>query len=138
MDAIKTLQQAIIHFADAENCRQFMVSLRWEDDIVRSHSAIPRRSTISKRRSYTTAMRAPEAEVLAQGRHRFGRFTHRPGEVASGHLASPNCKNGISSYELAKTLGVTQKSAWFMLHRIRLAMENGAFAKLGGSARWNG
>ncbi len=41
-----------------------------------------------------------------------------------------NSKNGISSHELARALGVTQKSAWFMLHRIRLAMQTGSFAKL--------
>ena len=44
-----------------------------------------------------------------------------------------NSKNGISSYELHRALGVTQKTAWFMLHRIRLAMSAGTFAKLGGS-----
>jgi len=43
-----------------------------------------------------------------------------------------NCKNGISSYEVARALGVTQKSAWFMLHRIRLAMQARSFLKLGG------
>ena len=43
-----------------------------------------------------------------------------------------NCKNGISSYELHRALGVTQKSAWFMLHRIRKAMQTGTFMKLGG------
>jgi transposase-like protein len=43
-----------------------------------------------------------------------------------------NCKNGISSYELAKAIGVTQKSAWFMLHRIRWAMRTGTFEKMGG------
>lgn len=41
-----------------------------------------------------------------------------------------NDKNGISSYELHRGLGVTQKTAWFMLHRIRLAMQNGTFEKL--------
>ncbi|MGC2161219.1 MAG: IS1595 family transposase [Silvibacterium sp.] len=43
------------------------------------------------------------------------------------------CKNGISSYELARAIGVTQKSAWFMLHRIREAMQSGSFVKMGGS-----
>src|SRR5665213_991142 len=43
-----------------------------------------------------------------------------------------NCKNGISSYEIGKDLGVTQKSAWFMLHRIRYAMKAGTFQKLSG------
>ena len=43
-----------------------------------------------------------------------------------------NCKNGISSYDFHRDIGVTQKSAWFMLHRIRLAMESKSFIKLGG------
>lgn len=43
-----------------------------------------------------------------------------------------NCKNGISSYEIGRALGVTQKSAWFMLQRIRLAMQSGTFTKLSG------
>ena len=43
-----------------------------------------------------------------------------------------NCKNGVSSYEVHRALGVTQKSAWFMLHRIRLAMQTGSFIRSGG------
>ena len=43
-----------------------------------------------------------------------------------------NSKNGVSSYEIARAIGVTQKSAWFMLHRIRLAMQSGSFDKIGG------
>jgi transposase-like protein len=43
-----------------------------------------------------------------------------------------NCKNGISSYEVARDLGVTQKTAWFMMHRVRLAVQCGSFRKLGG------
>lgn len=46
-----------------------------------------------------------------------------------------NCKNGISSYELARNLGITQKSAWFVLHRIREAMRTGSVVKMGGSDR---
>src|SRR5262249_8494945 len=43
-----------------------------------------------------------------------------------------NCKNGISSYELAKDVGITQKSAWFLLHRVRLAMQDGSIEKFSG------
>ena len=43
-----------------------------------------------------------------------------------------NCKNGISSCEVARDLGVTQKSAWFMMHRIRFALKDGGFGKLAG------
>ncbi len=46
-----------------------------------------------------------------------------------------NCKNGVSSYELARDLGVTQKTAWFMLHRLRLAIQAKSFDKLGGRGR---
>jgi transposase-like protein len=42
-----------------------------------------------------------------------------------------NCKNGVSSYEIHRAIGVTQKSAWFMMHRIRLAMKSGSIEKLG-------
>src|SRR6266545_119841 len=43
-----------------------------------------------------------------------------------------NCKNGISSYELGRALGVTQKSAWFMAHRVRYALQTGSFMKMAG------
>ena len=43
-----------------------------------------------------------------------------------------SCKNGISSYEISRDLKITQKSAWFMLHRIRYAMQTGTFGKLSG------
>jgi len=43
-----------------------------------------------------------------------------------------NCKNGISSYEIHRALGITQKSAWFMMHRIRVAMQRGGFDKMNG------
>jgi transposase-like protein len=43
-----------------------------------------------------------------------------------------NCKNGVSSYEVAKAVGITQKSAWFVLHRLRFALQTGSITKLGG------
>jgi hypothetical protein len=46
-----------------------------------------------------------------------------------------NCKNGISSYEIGRALGVTQKTAWFMDHRIRLALQNNSLLKLGGPGK---
>ena len=44
-----------------------------------------------------------------------------------------SAKNGVSSYEISRSLGVTQKTAWFMLHRIREAMKNGSMMKIGGN-----
>lgn len=44
-----------------------------------------------------------------------------------------NCRNGVSSYEIARDLGISQKSAWFVLHRLRLVMQSGNPGKLGGN-----
>jgi transposase-like protein len=130
----KTLQQAIQHFTDPENCREFMVGMRWPDGIVRCPTCGKENPAwIAKARVY-----------FCTGKHARQKFSLKVGTILED---SPigldkwfpamwllvNCKNGISSYELAKAIGVTQKSAWFMLHRIRYAMQNKSFLKMGGS-----
>ena len=64
---------------------------------------------------------------------RIARFRLDKWFVAIWSIA--NCKNGISSYELARAIGITQKSAWHMLHRIRLAMDVGGIDKIDGALR---
>jgi transposase-like protein len=134
MDAgIKTLQQAILHFSDYENCREFMVFVRWPDGIVKCPTCGATKLTwLAKAKVYR-----------CYGDHAKQKFSLKTGTVFEN---SPiglekwlpatwllcNSKNGISSYELSRAIGVTQKSAWFMLHRIRLAMESKSFfGKLG-------
>src|SRR5580700_4094871 len=56
-------------------------------------------------------------------------FADRSGQAA----LRDECKNGVSSYEIARALGVTQKTAWFMLHRIRYAMHHGTINKMTGT-----
>src|SRR5713226_9227032 len=130
----KTLQQAVIYFADADNCLKFMVKLRWPDGKVICPTC------------------GREDAVFLQNQRKWqckNVHDHRQFSVKVGTImedsALPldkwlvaiwmiaNCKNGISSYEVGRALGVTQKSAWFMLHRIRLAMQNRSILKLGGS-----
>jgi transposase-like protein len=134
MEAIKTLAQAIQHFADAENCRQFMVFMRWPDGKVTCpYCGATKLTWLAKANVYR-----------CYGDHKKQKFSLKVGTVFED---SPigldkwlpaiwllcNSKNGISSYELARSLGVTQKTAWFMLHRIRLAMESKSFLKIGGN-----
>ena len=129
----KTLQQAILYFSDYENCREFMASVRWLDGVVRCPNCNSEKVTyLAKAKVYR-----------CYGNHPKQKFSLKVGTVFED---SPigldkwlpavwlvvNCKNGISSYELHRALGVTQKSAWFMLHRIRLAMQSGSFDKMGG------
>src|SRR5204862_5052439 len=129
----KTLQQAIQFFSDFDNCREFMVAIRWSDGKVRCPYCDSEKVTyLAKARLYR-----------CYGEHAKKKFSLKIGTVFED---SPiplekwlpavwlmvNCKNGISSYELHRALGVTQKSAWFMLHRIRLAIQSKSFVKLGG------
>jgi len=123
MEAPKTLLEAVQYFSDAENCRKFMIAVRWPDGIVRCPYCGSKKVTyLAKANVYR-----------CYGKHPKQKFSLKVGTVfedspiglekwlpASWLLS--NCKNGISSYELAKAVGVTQKSAWFMLHRIRVAM----------------
>ena len=132
MDAPKTLQQAIQFFSDPENCRRFMIAVRWEYGTVRCPTCNSEKVTyLANARVYR-----------CYGKHPRQKFSLKVGTVFED---SPigldkwlpvtwllcNCRNGISSYEVARAVGVTQKSAWFMLHRIRLAMENESFTKMG-------
>ena len=132
MKAPSTLQEAIIYFADADNCLGYMVAHRWPDG----------------RRLALLA----DAPMLAGFRSSANGSARAPTPSASFPLRSApssriplglekwlpavwliaGAKNGISSCEIARALGVTQKTAWFMLHRIRLAMQRGSLIKLGG------
>jgi transposase-like protein len=133
MESPKTLQQAIQYFSDYENCRQFMVSVRWPDGKVRCPNCGSEKvGYLEKARVYR-----------CYGDHAKQKFSLKVGTIFED---SPiplekwlpavwllvSCKNGISSYEIHRALGITQKSAWFMLHRIRLAIQSGSFVKLGG------
>jgi transposase-like protein len=135
MEHIKTLQQAIQHFADRENCRRFMVFVRWPDGTPRCpYCGSSKLTWLANANVYR-----------CYGDHKKQKFSLKVGTVFED---SPigldkwlpavwllcNSKNGISSYELSRALGVTQKTAWFMLHRIRLAMESRSFVKMGGPA----
>jgi transposase-like protein len=129
-----TLQEAVIHFASYENCHEFMMNLRWPDGMVRC----PRCN--SENVAYL-----PNARVFkCYEKHDRQKFSLKVGTIFEDSALGldkwlpavwliANSKNGISSHELGRALGITQKSAWFMLHRIRLAMQTGTFDKLDGA-----
>ena len=133
MDVPKTLLEAIRYFSDYENCRQFMMGLRWPDGKV----ACPQ--CASERVGYLAKARVWKCYT----KHPKQKFTLKTGTIFEDSplgldkwLAAVwlvvNCKNGISSYEIARDIGITQKSAWFMAHRIRTALRVGSFDKLSG------
>src|ERR1700689_2354396 len=134
MNTPTTLQEAIQYFTDFENCRQFMIAVRWPDGKV----TCPRCGT-----DKVTYFEKARLYKCYKG-HAKPKFSLKVGTVFED---SPiplekwmpaawlliNAKNGISSYEIHRALGVTQKTGWFMLHRIRLAMQNGSIVKIGGT-----
>jgi transposase-like protein len=135
METPKTLLEAITFFSNYENCRQFMISIRWADGVVRCPYCDATKLTyLEKARVYR-----------CYGKHAKQKFSLKVGTIFEDSAIGlekwlpaawliSNCKNGISSYEVARALGITQKSAWHMLHRLREAMTDEAGMIGGGSA----
>jgi len=135
MNKPKTLQQAIQYFRNPDNGLNFMVARRWPDGV-----ACP--TCGSKDVRFISTRRMWECKT----KHARKQFSVKVGTIFEDSALPldkwlvaiwliANCKNGISSYEIARALGITQKSAWFMLHRIRLAMQTKSFGKLGGEGK---
>src|SRR5438552_9545715 len=133
MKELKTLQQAIQHFADYENCREFMIAVRWPDGKVRCPQCGSENVTYLKNaRVYRCYEDHPRQKFSLKVGTVFEDSPIGLDKWLPAVWLLVSCKNGISSYEIHRALGVTQKSAWFMLHRIRLAMQSKSFFKLGG------
>src|SRR5438128_2679878 len=133
MKAPNTLQDAIQLFSDYENCRQFMVAVRYSDGKVRCpYCDSEKVAYLEKARLYRCYGNHPKQKFSLKVRTVFEDSPIALEKWLPDVWLIVNCKNGISSYELHRALGVTQKSAWFMLHRIRLAMQSKSFSKLGG------
>ncbi len=130
----ETLQEAVEYFADETRCHEFMIALRWPDGKVTCPVCNrPDPLWLANQRRFKCRAKHPRAQFSVK----VGTiFEDSPIALKSWLLAMwqiVNCKNGISSYELGRALGVTQKTAWFMNHRIRLAMQDRTSGgKLGG------
>ena len=129
----KTLLQAIRYFTDFENCRQFMVDLRWPDGKVHCPQCNSDHVVyLEKARVWKCYAKHPKAKFSLKTGTIFEDSPLGLDKWLAAVWLIVNCKNGISSYEISRHLGVTQKSAWFMGHRIRLALHVGSFDKLTG------
>src|ERR1700682_5825356 len=133
MESKATLRDAILYFADFDHCRQFMTELRWLDGAVKCSTCGATKLTwLAKQRVWKCYAKHPKPTFSLKNGTIFEDSPIALEKWLPASWLLINCKNGISSYEVHRDLGVTQKSAWFMLHRIRLAMQSGTFEKLGG------
>jgi transposase-like protein len=122
MDTPHTLQAAIVFFSDADRCFQYALKLRWPDSVVTCpRCAGEKHSFIKTRRIWFCAGCKKQFTIKVGTIFEDSPIGLDKWMVAMWLLA--NSKNGISSYELHRAIGVTQKSAWFILHRIRETMK---------------
>lgn len=130
-DMPETLHEAIRFFSQGDNALRIMVAKRWPNGVVCPHCQTSNVLFMVKASKW-------------QCRDCRKQFTIKTGTIfedspikldkwLSALWLITNAKNGISSCELHRSLGVTQKTAWFMLHRIRLAMQSGTFEKMSGN-----
>ena len=133
LETPETLQAAIEFFSDPNRCHAYMVQMRWPDGIVTCPICNkPEPRDLEKQRRFECKSKHSRRQFSVK----VGTiFEDSPIPLKSWLLAVwqiTNCRNGISSYELAMALGVTQKTAWFMNHRIRLAMQGDSGGTLDG------
>src|SRR5271163_3544434 len=128
----KTLQEAIVFFSDSTRCREWIMERRWPDGVVCPRCGSAKVTFLEKYNRWQCG-----------ARHESRQFTVKTGTIFED---SPlgldkwlcamwqivNDRNGISSWEIHRALGVTQKTAWFMDHRIRHALQTGSLVKMGG------
>src|SRR5487761_1683189 len=157
----KSLQEAIVYFSDADRCLEYLRIRRWPKGVVCPTCGNQKVGFLMNQRKWQCGSHHPKRQFtikvgtifedsplgldkwLCGSHHPKRQFTIKVGTIFED---SPlgldkwlcamwllvNCKNGISSYEVARDLGISQKSAWHMMHRIRLALQSGSLMKLGG------
>jgi transposase-like protein len=125
------LQDAITYFADGERALEFMKLLRWPDGVVKC-ARCESGNVLFLKNARRWKCRACKNQLSAKVGTIFEDSPLSLSKWIPALWVIVNAKNGISSCELGRALGVTQKMAWFMLHRVRLAMQNGSVVKIGG------
>src|SRR5450432_4144178 len=128
----KTLREAITYFSDPANCVTYMSAKRWPDGVTCPTCG-------SKKVTYD----AKTYRWQCSSHHPKRKFSLKTGTILEDSPIGldkwlpviwlvTNCKNGVSSWEIHRAMGVTQKTAWFMLQRARLALQGKQGAKLSG------
>ena len=143
--ATKTLQEAILYFSDETRCVEFLAKQRWPDGPRCLFCGSDQVAYVASRKVWQCKACRKQTSVKKGTIYEDSPIALSKWLPATWLIAS--AKNGISSYEIMRALDVTQKTAWFMLQRIRLAMQddgNGAFGGtvevdetfIGGKARF--
>ena len=131
MDEPRTLQEAIVYFSDTDRAFEYAVRLRWPGGNVTCPRCGKAKHSFIKTRKLWFCYECKKQFTVKVNTVMEDSPIGLDKWMAAFWMVC-NCKNGVSSYELGKALGVRQQSAWFMLHRIREAMKNKSLFKFGG------
>jgi transposase-like protein len=128
----KGLLQATRYFDDLDVCVELVASMRWPEGVVCPHCEGKRTSYLSSRRIWKCMNSDCYKQFSVKTQSVMEDSPIALDKWLTALWLVVNCKNGISSYEIMRHVGVTQKSAWFLLHRIRLALKQGTWEKIDG------
>jgi transposase-like protein len=128
----RTLVEAVRFFADEERTFAAAIALRWPGGVHCPECGRADVRFIATRKTWECKEKHPRRQFTVKKGTIFEDSALPLDKWFIAIWAVTNCKNGISSYELHRSIGVTQKSAWHMLHRIRLAMDAGGLTKFSG------
>jgi transposase-like protein len=128
----RTLIDAVRFFKDPDNCREFLAMVRWPEGIKCPTCGSEKVGYLANQGRWQCSSKHPKRQFSVKVGTIFEDSPIGLDKWLPAVWLLVNCKNGISSYEVARDLDVTQKTAWFMLQRIRLAMQTGTFEKIRG------
>ncbi|MEM6457820.1 MAG: IS1595 family transposase [Planctomycetota bacterium] len=129
----KTLMEAVNYFADPDVCHEYMKAIKWPDgEVCCPKCGSVNVGEIKSRRMFQCREKGCRKQFSVKVGTIFEDSSLPLSKWFVAVWVIANSKNGVSSCELARTIGVTQKSAWHMLHRIRLAMQTKSFRKIEG------
>jgi transposase-like protein len=128
----KTLQAAIRYFSDPDNCLNFAVALRWPNGVACPTCGSTELYFLATRRMWKCKNKHPKQQFSVKIGTIFEDSPIGLDKWFTAMWLIVNCKNGVSSWEIHRSIGVCQKTAWFMNHRLRMAIHTGSFDKLSG------
>src|SRR5271165_5995300 len=127
----KTLQEVIQFYSDPDVCIQVVAAARWPNGVECPACGHKEHYYLKTQRRWKCK------ECYKQFSVKLGTIFEDSAVPLTKWLPAlsmlVNCRNGVSSYEIARDLGVSQKAGWFMLQRLRLALQTGSITKLGGN-----
>ena len=126
----RTLQEAMVYFAGPANCHDFLVAIRWPTGVRCPHCGSPVVRYMESVRRWQCYEKHPRPQFSLKTGSVFEESPLGLDKWLAALWMIVNCKNGVSSYEIHRGIGVTQKTAWFMNHRIRAALHAGTFERL--------